>query len=807
MSVSSSTKITVRFDGDVKELQQSLAQAAQMSADAGDKIEKGASGGIDKLDKKTSAFAATAKAAFAGVAAAAVFKFGKDAIAAFQEAEQAQLKLEDAFSRFPGLANTNIDALRALNEEIMRKTGIDDDQLATAQANLAAFGLTGQQIQALTPLVADYSAKTGKDVVASADALGKAVLGQGKALKAVGIDFTNTGTKSGNLQQIFDKLGPSVGGLADKMGNTAAGKAKRLQQQFGELQEKVGSKLVPVISTLTGFVLALVDGFSSLPGPIQVMLGVVVAAIAIMLNWEKITKAVKAAQLALNTALKANPIILIVSLIAALITALVYAYQHSEKFRKAINDAFRSIAPVVGTVIGYVVGYLSTMVKMWTAAVTKVLDVASHLPIIGDKAAAARDAIAKASKGITDKMDEVAVSAKDMTVEFGKNLSDKLPADTKKGTDAASLEAKKFADNLDKTGQIAGDNLGKGIKKKSGTVKKAVKDVVEEAKKQLEQFTNDVQDILGSTSAKRALAKAEKDLNALYAEQAGLGDKIAQAQLRINRAREEGAKITAEEQVAIEDAQRSLDDARAQMAEYTSLPAQIAQAQEKLTAVQGNAEASASDLRDAEQQLADLRKRYAEGAPYSPARLQVLEDKLAKAKSDSVAPTDDLKDAEQELADLRAREVEIQEDIADANQKVIDKTFALVEAQQKADAAQADLAKNGKNLIDFFTKLGIAAGLSAEQIDRVVSGLQLTNDAATNALTVGLGPLPAITAADIKAAEVLTTVNPLLDRNAERVINNNFYVSGSVVTQEQLMNEMRSSLLYGQYYGKAVVLP
>jgi phage-related protein len=72
-------------------------------------------------------------------------------------------------------------------------------------------------------------------------------MGQGRALKGVGIDFTDTGSAAGNFDQLVSGLTEKVGGFAEVAGGTAAGKAAILKNQFGELQEKVGSALVPAL--------------------------------------------------------------------------------------------------------------------------------------------------------------------------------------------------------------------------------------------------------------------------------------------------------------------------------------------------------------------------------------------------------------------------------------------------------------------------------------------------------------------------------------------------------------------------------
>jgi hypothetical protein len=185
--------------------------------------------------------------AVAGLAAA---KFGIDSVRAFAEAERAQLELQFAFEKFPQLADTNADALNRLNTALMMKTRFDDDAIASAQGLLASFQLTGQQITDLTPLLLDYAARTGRDLPSAAEALGKAMLGQGRALKEVGIDFKDTGSLAGNFDQVIAGLREQVGGFAEKDATTAAGKLEMLRNRFGEVQESVGEALQPALDRL-----------------------------------------------------------------------------------------------------------------------------------------------------------------------------------------------------------------------------------------------------------------------------------------------------------------------------------------------------------------------------------------------------------------------------------------------------------------------------------------------------------------------------------------------------------------------------
>ncbi|HOB06380.1 MAG TPA: hypothetical protein PKM36_14065, partial [Propionibacteriaceae bacterium] len=134
--------IKLKITGDSSDAQKAIK-------DVGDEAEKsgGKLGGLGKI-----AGGVLTADLLKGAATAAV-DFGKDSVAAFADAEAAQAKLDDAFSRFPELAGANADALRELNGELQKKTGADADDLAAAQASLAQYGLTEQQLRELTPLV------------------------------------------------------------------------------------------------------------------------------------------------------------------------------------------------------------------------------------------------------------------------------------------------------------------------------------------------------------------------------------------------------------------------------------------------------------------------------------------------------------------------------------------------------------------------------------------------------------------------------------------------------------------------------
>jgi hypothetical protein len=356
--------VTLRFVGDTRDIQRSFNVV-------------GAAAG--KTESRFSQFSSTVKTLAATAGTAIALKFGRDSVNAFKEAEAAQSRLQNAFEKFPRLAGTNIESLRKLNTELAKTTRFDDDATASAQAVLAQFNLTGKQLKVLTPLVQDYAAKTGKDLTTAAKDVGRALQGKGRALQAVGLNLKDAKDATANYNQVVDGLRAKVGGFAEKEGKTASGRSEILKNQFQELQETVGEKLVPALQKLTDWLLKVIEKFEALPDWVQKAIGVALGLAAALVIVTKATQAFTAAQVALDVVLGANPVVLITLAVIALGAALYLAYTKSETFRNIVDSAFDVVQGAVEGVVDAVKTLVDWFKKAWEWG-SKVADMAGKIP-------------------------------------------------------------------------------------------------------------------------------------------------------------------------------------------------------------------------------------------------------------------------------------------------------------------------------------------------------------------------------------------------------------------------------------------
>jgi hypothetical protein len=375
--------VRVRFTGDTSGLDRSARQAGAA---------------MDGWRGKVAKFGAIT----AGVAAAAgvaLFKLGKDAVSAFVKAEEAQAQLNDAFSRFPALADSSVESMNRLNQSLEKKIKFDDEALASGEAVLAQFKLSGKQVEALIPLVADYAAKTGKDLPEAATTLGKAFLGNTRALKELGISYKATGDQALDTANITKLLSAQVGGFAERQGKTAAGQAAILRNRFEDIQETIGSRLLPVLMALAAWGLRTIDWAErnqKVLIPLTIALAGVGAAIlavnaamkvyaAVMVVIRAATVAATAVQWLLNLSIWACPITWIVAGIIALVAVIVLiatktnwfqtiwrvAWTHVKAWAMNVWDWLKGLPGRIGDVFKAAAGFISLPFRMEFNAIAR----------------------------------------------------------------------------------------------------------------------------------------------------------------------------------------------------------------------------------------------------------------------------------------------------------------------------------------------------------------------------------------------------------------------------------------------------
>lgn len=197
----------------------------------------------DKATKKADkAFGALGRKFAAVFSVAAVIKFGKESVKAFQEAEKEAALLRSQLEAInlgfaSPLVNEYIDNLALLS-------GVTGGDLTNAFVSLSQATEDATTAQELLSTALDISAGTGKSLQSVTNALQRAYKGEVTSLAKLRIGFTATELKGKKFNDVLDELNERFTGASARAADTYAGKIARLREAVDQAQEAFGKGLV-----------------------------------------------------------------------------------------------------------------------------------------------------------------------------------------------------------------------------------------------------------------------------------------------------------------------------------------------------------------------------------------------------------------------------------------------------------------------------------------------------------------------------------------------------------------------------------
>lgn len=322
--------------------------------------------------------------------------FASGAVDAFDEAQQQAAKLDTVLKSTANSANLNRQALDDQAESLMKTSRLDDDVITGAQAILATFTKVKDSIfMDAIPAIVDMNAKLGGDLQGTVLQVGKALNDPIKgitALSRAGVSFTEdqkntikslveTNRVAEAQSMILKELQTEFGGTSQAMSEVGKGPLIVLQNEFGNLKEDFGELILKIIVGLKPAISAIINGFgdfvdmckdvsqwvsdnTQLIKDLGIVVGVTAATYGVYtvaMNagtiaagiYEGVLWLATSAQWALNVALTANPIGVVIVAIGGLVAAVVACWDKFVGFRavvKGVWSVIKEFASIVGDV-------------------------------------------------------------------------------------------------------------------------------------------------------------------------------------------------------------------------------------------------------------------------------------------------------------------------------------------------------------------------------------------------------------------------------------------------------------------------
>lgn len=352
--------LTIKISGDTSGIQQAFSDVKKQTA--------GLQGDLNQT-------AEAAKGVFASFAFEKIGEYSKEAfgilreqltgaLEAFHESEVSSLRLSNALQN-QGIFSTQLkEAYIGYAEEIQKTTGLEADQIVSAQAVAQKFLGQIPITKDLTKAIADLAATQGGDLVSAATDVAKAIGNGTGALLRQGLKFTSTDTEASRYTKTVEFLNRTVGNTAE-VNTKGLGSVKLLEAAFRQNREELGARFAPaitsVIEALTRFVTPAKDatGFTTDMKAAFLAVGLAVTGLGVALPiLAQAILAVRAATAAFNITLNATKIALAglgIGLVILAITELALNWEAASGRIKAVvqglvtfvSGSFASLGKVI----------------------------------------------------------------------------------------------------------------------------------------------------------------------------------------------------------------------------------------------------------------------------------------------------------------------------------------------------------------------------------------------------------------------------------------------------------------------------
>ena len=298
-------------------------------------------------------------------------------------AVSAAADLGETLSKTDVLFGNTSETIKTWSKTTATAFGISRQEALDAATTFATFGkaagLTGQDLSKFstdfTGLAGDLASFNNTTPEQAIQAIGSALRGESEPLRQYGVllddaSMRQAAVRLGLIKTTKEALTPQNKVLAaqaliyeqtkDAQGDFArtsdsvANRGKILKARMDDLTASLGTALLPIVGAVTGLLVKFAGWVDKNQGLAKVLIGTVAGLSAGILILNGILKAsavvmatVRAAQLALNLVMAANPIGLVITALALFVGGLIVAYRSSETFRGIVDKVFDAVKKVV----------------------------------------------------------------------------------------------------------------------------------------------------------------------------------------------------------------------------------------------------------------------------------------------------------------------------------------------------------------------------------------------------------------------------------------------------------------------------
>lgn len=328
MAGSSYRDLVVRIVGDAKGMTAATKQAET---------------GLAGFEKKLGAVQSALASAFAG---GMVVKFAKDSMQAALEDSRAQERLAKTLQNVVKASDEQVAAVERSIKTMETQFAVADDELRPAFETLVRATKDVGQAQSLMQLALDVSAGSGKGLQEVTVALVKAMGGQMRGLKDLGINVKTAAGDTASFADVQQQLVDMFSGQAAAAADSQTGRLRALGIQYENLKESVGTALLPVLMQLAGIANSLFGWFNHLGEGTQHLIAQIVVFGTIGVTAVKAFQAIRLAVIGLGESVSMSlpELTLIAGTILGIVEVAKMLWGHEDRVKRSTEEVARAMS-------------------------------------------------------------------------------------------------------------------------------------------------------------------------------------------------------------------------------------------------------------------------------------------------------------------------------------------------------------------------------------------------------------------------------------------------------------------------------
>lgn len=203
---------------------------------------------------------------------ASMLSYAKSAVDSAMTAEQEWNKFSNAVDKNGGNWDKQSDEIKKWVRNYSNEMGRSVADTRAAMTTYMSMGMSFKDSQDAMKATSNYAAQMGLSQEQAAGQLQKAFMGNGKALKSLGLDikdYKDETTGAIDKQKLLNDVLNRTGGAADKYAESSAAKFQRLNNVLAGLKTDFGAAIMDAITPLLPVVQGFLDVINGLPGPVK----------------------------------------------------------------------------------------------------------------------------------------------------------------------------------------------------------------------------------------------------------------------------------------------------------------------------------------------------------------------------------------------------------------------------------------------------------------------------------------------------------------------------------------------------------